>query len=28
MVDYLDWEEQLLDNVEMSGEMLYRNLIW
>jgi len=28
MVDYLDWEKQLLNNVEMSGEMTYRNLIW
>ena len=28
MIDYLDWEEQLLDNVEASGEMPYRNLIW
>jgi len=28
MLNYLDWEEQLLDNVETSGEMPYRNLIW
>ena len=28
VIDYLEWEETLLDDIERGGPVPYRNLIW